>query len=271
MCGIVASAVHTPAPSPRSPTFPASSSAPEVLYRDDNFTVYRELANTVSSKGHLIIVFNLHVPSLYTLSSSDLPLLVTVRDLGRRLLNSLLNPSHSDFPNTPVTASPSRPLTVDTSSETPLDDDSFRIGFITPPFRDSKIPVTDHLHAHAYILPADRMGWWRAVGFSGMAWYAVDDLIAEIREETSNNRVRSGPKPRRGPRPIDQVPAAGARQGLPNGVETTSAGLGVADPEDPELSPGLMRPMSFSAPSSSRPGSSRGDVRASLPVAGSPR
>ena len=67
------------------------------------------------------------------------------------------------------------------------------------------------------------------------------------------------------------VPAAGARQGLPNGVETTSAGLGVVDPEDPELSPGLMRPMSFSAPSSSRPGSSRGDVRASLPVAGSPR
>lgn len=92
MCGIVASAVHTPAPSPRSPTFPAASSAPEVLYRDDNFTVYRERANPVSSKGHLIIVFksvtcpslhnalrrlifmrlfcSLHVPSLYTLVSS---------------------------------------------------------------------------------------------------------------------------------------------------------------------------------------------------------
>lgn len=116
---------------------------------------------------------------------------MTVRDLGRRLLNSLLNPSHADFPNTPVTASPSRPLTVDTSSDTPLDDDSFRIGFITPPFRDSKIPVTDHLHAHAYILPADRMGWWRAVGFSGVAWYAVDDLIAEIRYACYSYLVRA--------------------------------------------------------------------------------
>lgn len=62
-----------------------------------------------------------------------------------------------------------------------LDDDNYRIGFITPPFKDSKIPVTDHLHAHAYLLPADLMGWWRAVGFAALAWYAIDDLIAEIR------------------------------------------------------------------------------------------
>ena len=41
--------------------------------------------------------------------------------------------------------------------------------------------MTDHLHAHAYILPADLMGWWRGVGYSAMAWYDVDDLIAEIR------------------------------------------------------------------------------------------
>lgn len=272
MCGIVASAVHTPAHSPLSPSFPRDSGAPEVLYRDDNFTVYRERANPVSSKGHLIFVFNLHVPSLYNLSSSDLPLLVTIRDLGRRLLNSLLNPSETEYqPNTPVTAGSSRPLNADAPSGTDLDDDSFRIGFITPPFRDSKIPVTDHLHAHAYILPADLMGWWRSVGYSGLAWYAIDDLIAEIREETSNNRVRSGPRPKRAPRPIDQVPSAGARQGLPNGVETTSAGLGVVDPEDPDLSPGAMRPMSFSGPSSPRPGSSRGNNRASLPAVGVPR
>lgn len=142
---------------------------------------------------------SLHVPSLYDLvslqlhyrviqtidyytyqSSSDLPLLVTVRDLGRRLLDSLLNPSDS-APNTPVTANPTRPLTVDTHLHATLDDKLFRIGFITSPFRDNKIPVTDHLHAHAYILPADLMGWWRSVGYSGLAWYAVDDLIAEIR------------------------------------------------------------------------------------------
>ena len=59
--------------------------------------------------------------------------------------------------------------------------ETFRIGFITPPFRDNKIPVTDHLHAHGYVLPADLMSWWRAVGYSAMAWYDVDDLIAEIR------------------------------------------------------------------------------------------
>lgn len=58
---------------------------------------------------------------------------------------------------------------------------SFRIGFITPPFRDSKIPVTDHLHAHAYIAPADLMGWWRGIAYGPLAWYAIDDLTAEIR------------------------------------------------------------------------------------------
>lgn len=72
------------------------------------------------------------------------------------------------------------------------------------------------------------------------------------REETSNNRIRSGPRPKRGaPRPIDQVPGAGARQGLSNGVETTEAGLGIVDLEDPERSPAL-RPLSISSGSSSR-------------------
>lgn len=75
-------------------------------------------------------------------------------------------------------------------------------------------------------------------------------------EETSNNRIRSGPLPRQGPRPIDQVPAAGARQGLPNGIETTEAGIAVADLEDPERSPGL-RPLSFNDSTSTvRPRSS---------------
>ncbi|KAI0815309.1 hypothetical protein BC629DRAFT_1588966 [Irpex lacteus] len=238
MCSIVASAIHTPAHSPRSPSFPAGSKAPEILWRDDNFTIYRERANPVSSKGHLIIAFNLHVPSLYTLSSSDLPLLVTIRDLSRRLLSSLL-PSHADESSSSPSGSSPRFNRQSISSLPAAANDKFRIGFITPPFRDSKIPVTDHLHAHAYILPADLMGWWRGVGYSNLAWYDVDDLIAEIREETSNNRVRSGPLPKHAPRPIDQVPAAGARQGLPNGIETTELGIAVPDLEDPERSPGV--------------------------------
>jgi hypothetical protein len=39
----------------------------------------------------------------------------------------------------------------------------------------------DHLHAHAYILPADQMGWFRGIAYSSIAWYPIDDLIAEIR------------------------------------------------------------------------------------------
>lgn len=115
-------------------------------------------------------------------SSSDLPLLVTVRDLGRRLLSSLQS-SDSDYsPNSPRTATSTSGFSPRQGSDEPvLDDESFRIGFITPPFRDNKIPVTDHLHAHAYILPADLMGWWRSVAYGTLAWYSVDDLIAEIR------------------------------------------------------------------------------------------
>ena len=71
MCGIVAKALHsapnspalfsaqaTGAPLPRIQRLgrPADN-GPEILWRDDNFTVYRERANPISSKGHLIIVF----------------------------------------------------------------------------------------------------------------------------------------------------------------------------------------------------------------------
>ena len=57
MCGIIASASHMIPNSPRSPSFPPGSTQPEVLWRDDNFTAYREKANPVSSKGHIVIAF----------------------------------------------------------------------------------------------------------------------------------------------------------------------------------------------------------------------
>ncbi len=63
-------------------------------------------------------------------------------------------------------------------------DPAIRVGFITPPFKDNKMPVTDHLHAHAYIAPNDLCGWWRSVAYGPLAWYAVDDLVAEIRYES---------------------------------------------------------------------------------------
>ena len=54
------------------------------------------------------------------------------------------------------------------------------------------------------------------------------------------------------------MPAAGARQGLPNGIETTALGLGTVDLEDPDRSPGIpRRPFSYSAPGPSRDPSGR--------------
>lgn len=55
MCGIVASASHTTSVTTGSPS--AGSTQPEVLWRDDNFTVYKEKTNPVSSKAHVIVAF----------------------------------------------------------------------------------------------------------------------------------------------------------------------------------------------------------------------
>ena len=62
MCSIVATASHTTPNSPRSPRFPPGSTQAEVLWRDDNLTAYREKANPVSSKGHIIIAFKYVFP-----------------------------------------------------------------------------------------------------------------------------------------------------------------------------------------------------------------
>ncbi|ETW87546.1 hypothetical protein HETIRDRAFT_437990 [Heterobasidion irregulare TC 32-1] len=227
MCGIVSAAQRSEVDSPVSPTsFRERASQPEILWRDENFTAYREKANPVSSKGHVVIAFNLHVPSLYTLSSSDLPLLASLRDIGIRVLNSLLSPSSPLLQPSPLATVP---------FQTP--NSNFHIGFITPPFRDSKIPVTDHLHAHA-----------------GVAWYAVEDLIAEIRESTSNNRVKSGYENRLNA-PIDRVPGAGSRAGLANGMETTEPSLAAPDIEEGLASPSSSRLASLST-STLRPSSS---------------
>ena len=133
-------------------------------------------------------------------SSTDLPLLLNIKELAVRYLNhfSAVVASHTPSspaqpflsgggPTTPTTATfppqlSTRPLHIRTHSVTQrVATSKFRIGFITPPFRDTKIPVTDHLHAHAYVEPADLMGWWRSVAYSPVSWYAIDDLIAEIR------------------------------------------------------------------------------------------
>ncbi|KIY51374.1 hypothetical protein FISHEDRAFT_71002 [Fistulina hepatica ATCC 64428] len=212
MCGIVSSASLDA--SQDYPLFQTNAARPqvEVLWKDENFTAYREKMNPISSRGHIIIAFNLHVPSIYTLSSTDLPLLVNMRNLATRLLNALMTLNSPSSPSGGPSSTGIAPL---------QNNQQFRIGFITPPFKDNKIPVMDHLHAHAYIAPADLMGWWRGIAFGPIAWYAIDDLIAEIRESVSNNRVKSG-YPNRGKAPIDTVPDAGARSGTADGRETVA-------------------------------------------------
>jgi hypothetical protein len=228
MCGIVSQAQNQ-----SNHLSSSSASQPDILWHDNNFSIYREKTNPVSSQGHIIIALNLHVPSIYMLSSSDLPLLAAIRDIATKLLHSLLPPE------TPQ-ASPNSAMTLTHPARTRPS--NFCIGFITPPFRDPRIPVTDHLHAHAYITPANRLGWFRSIAYSSLAWYDIDDLIAEIRESVSNNRVKSGYEGR-ADAPINLVPDAGARAGTANGRETTEASIALPhDIEEGQRRPSGSRP-----------------------------
>lgn len=83
-------------------------------------------------------------------------------------------------PQSSQSNSPTSPTTLTTPDLSPPST-SFNIGFITSPFKDSKIPVSDHLHAHAYIGQPDLAGWWRRIAYSHVGWYAIEDLMAEIR------------------------------------------------------------------------------------------
>lgn len=107
--------------------------------------------------------------------------------------------------------------------------------------------MSDHLHAHAYIAPADQLGWWRGIAYGSLAWYAVDDLIAEIRcvirpthvshpltkprrssESVSNNRVKSNRKSA----PMDLISDAGTGTGAVNSDGLAVPTLVVSDVEE---------------------------------------
>ncbi|EJD04300.1 uncharacterized protein FOMMEDRAFT_19565 [Fomitiporia mediterranea MF3/22] len=253
---------------------------PEILWQDEHFTVYRERAHPVSSIAHLVIIFNLHVPSLYMLSSSDIPLLVQLRELAHRFLSQLTTiagrsssspsarPSFSTPPASPLPSSSTLAPQPTSTTQTEIND-RFRIGFISPPWKDTQLPVKDHLHAHAYVAPMDRCGWWRSIAYSPLAWYAVDDLIAEIREESTNNRIRSdgnGTESRR-PRLIDRIPAAGARSGTADGHETTREGISLDLEADGTRKHARGGRESTGSGGTSASGSGRGSVYGRSPVA----
>ncbi len=114
------------------------------------------------------------------------------------------------------------------------------------------------------------MGWWRGIAYGPLAWYPVDDLIAEIRfvftlccyggqkynvftysfrESVSNNRIKSGYE-NRTRAPIDLVPAAGARAGTADGTEITEPGLAPQAESLDALEEGQLSPLSLSRTSS---------------------
>ena len=81
MCSIASTAS---ASSPRSPS--AAAKQPEILWRDDNFTVYRENANPVSSKGHIVIVFKCARPLHPTAFPDVLTLLPPIAYTSRQYI-----------------------------------------------------------------------------------------------------------------------------------------------------------------------------------------
>ncbi|KAH8990256.1 hypothetical protein EDB92DRAFT_1816825 [Lactarius akahatsu] len=188
-----------------SPPLSSSTSQPEVLWHDDNFTVYREKTDPVSSKGHIVVrqlaphtclslvlmtkLTSFHVPSIYVLRSSPphfpprhghqtthlsppyglVSLFADVRWATEHRLHPALYP----------------PIQF-----------SHRLHF--PRLAD---PVTDHLHAHAFISPAS---------------------TAYRRPHCRDTRIGIK-QPRQVWIRIDLVPDAGARVGTANGRETTLA------------------------------------------------
>ncbi|KIO18181.1 hypothetical protein M407DRAFT_246547 [Tulasnella calospora MUT 4182] len=266
LCSIVSTPYPSLLQSPRSPFFNGNNNnnngapAPQIVHKDEKVTVYLERANPVSSKGHLVIVLNLHVPSIYMLSSSDLPLLLHMQSLAQTLLTKQLSGtllSSSSSPNavppTPMSPNPGSPNPSQAITFSPESDpaNQFNIGFIVSPFSDPKIPVSDHVHLHAYIGNMDLAGWWRKLNYSGMGWWAIDDLIAEIREQTSNNRVKSA-YPHSRMAPINQVPDAGARVGFANGLELPSHSV-IEDPGSPRTSRAPARVPSLSVTGEDEP------------------
>jgi len=166
------------------------------------------------------------------LSSSDLPLLMHIQQVSQSLLTRQVNGTLLAGGSL-STQSPSSPAAQAITFSPETDPaQKFNIGFIVSPFSDPKIPVSDHVHCHAYIGTLDQAGWWRKINYSGMGWWAIDDLIAEIREQATNNRVKSA-HPDRQSAPINRVPDAGAKIGLPNGVELPSAAVGLGQPTSP--------------------------------------
>jgi len=190
----------------------------EIVYHDSDITVYPASGKErlCSDGRHLIVVVNRHLQTVYEMGPADVPMLSNILNVAEQLLCSL-------------------PGNGTEEGRKALD---LRVGFVGSVMRDPQSPHV-HLHAHAMLGPVDTSlpgatFWRRNVVFGGLNWWSVDDLRAEIREETSNNRVKSGYADR-GRAPIDKVPDAGSLAGLPNALDPDP----YTDTPSGRLSPGL--------------------------------
>ncbi|BEI79888.1 hypothetical protein CcaverHIS002_0104170 [Cutaneotrichosporon cavernicola] len=178
-----------------------------IIYRDADMTIYpAEGKEALCADGrHLIVVLNCHLTSVYDLGPADVPLLSKIISTTQRLLLDRAAP----------TASASELERGFTAKDV-------RIGFVHGMPADPAMPYP-HLHAQAFLgsfdrkLPGSTL-WRRTVVFNPFNWWSVEDLRAEIREESSNCRVKSGYEDRFDS-PIDKVPEAGSIEGLPNALD----------------------------------------------------
>ncbi|KAK8864345.1 hypothetical protein IAR55_001592 [Kwoniella newhampshirensis] len=190
----------------------SSNSTKEAVYHDREITIFRaEGKERLCSDGrHIIVAINRHLESVYDLGPADVPTLGHMLETARRILLS------SSGSQTTTTASEAE------RGKGKAKDDDVRVGFVGSVVRDPQSPHA-HLHAHALLGPIDTSlsganFWRRNVVFGSMNWWSLEDLRAEIRESTSNNRVKSG-YVHRGAAPIDRVLDAGSLEGLPNALD----------------------------------------------------
>ncbi|CED84963.1 hypothetical protein [Phaffia rhodozyma] len=223
----------------------------EIIYSDSEVTALLENAKgrKLASAGHITLLIAQPLSTVYDFSPASIPLLSRLLQLSHNLLHErFIRSSASLYPysSAAIARSPSPG-----SSSTAVEDEEVEsrpvfpprpqgstslltesIGFVVGPFKDPLNASLPYLTLHAFLGPLDLASFYiKNFPFGPLGFYKLEDLIAEIRESTSNNRIKSGSaykNPRSSgianmgqtvPRPLDQVPAAGAREGLPNGGE----------------------------------------------------
>ncbi|KAL0250523.1 hypothetical protein I308_102701 [Cryptococcus tetragattii IND107] len=209
----------------------------EVVYHDKDITVYKAEGNErlCQDGRHIIVVVNEHLQSVYEFGASDIPLLSHVLDTAAQILNSAAATAGNDV-------------------ERGTGKEKLQVGFVGSIIKDPQSPHA-HLHAHAYLPPIDTKLsgaslWRRNVIFGSLNWWSIEDLRAEIRQATSNNRVKTGYEYRQAP--IDKVPDAGAAIASANALDPTYSDTPSSQSNQHALQQQQQRQQQEAGPSSNR-------------------